>query len=181
MTETATEANIKTSATEPAKATDLATRNQSTDMTKPKASRFTAEQIAAAEISPDTALPNIQKNQAANVPLQVEYWSPQAEGESKRGWILGIEPQEVADIETGELKLLESLLFVEETPDGKKSRLFNASRTLVANVKAAITRGEIVPASILTPVQITYLGVKKNRTNNYKSGKWEILPLVVQG
>jgi hypothetical protein len=174
MTETAPAYATETS-------TALAERAQTTAAAAPRPSRFSAEQLAAAAISPDTVLPSIQKADAANVPLQVEYWSPQEEGEAKRGWILGIEPQEVADMETGELKLLESLLFVEETADGKKARFFNASRTLVANVRAAINRGEIVPASLLTPVQITYRGVKKNRTNNYKSGKWEILPLVVKG
>jgi hypothetical protein len=178
MTETAT-TQTKTPAVEPKPINELATRPATTAATTTRQSRFTQEQIEAAAISPDTLLPSIQSTQAANVPLQVEYWSPQEEGESKRGWILGIEPQEVADIETGELKLLESMLFVEETADGKKARFFNASRTLVANVKAAISRGEIIPASILTPVQITYRGVKKNRTNNYKSSKWEILPLVI--
>lgn len=165
----------------PEPTTELATRPQTTVAAAPRPSRFTAEQIAAATISPDTVLPSIQKTQAANVPLQVEYWSPEKEGEAKRGWILGVEPQEVADMETGELKLLESVLFVEETADGKKARFFNASRILVANVKAAIMRGEVVPASILTPVQITYLGKKKNRSNQRLSGRWEILPLVVQG
>lgn len=170
MTETATAYAAETS-------TALAERQQTS--AAQRQSRFTPEQIAAA-ISPDTVLPSIQLTQAANVPLQVEYWSPETEGEAKRGWILGVEPQEVADLETGELKLLESVLFVEETADGKKARFFNASRILVANVKSAIARGEIIPASLLCPVQITYLGKKKNRSNQKMSGKWEILPLVVR-
>lgn len=165
----------------PETGTALAERAQSAVAASQRQSRFTQEQLNAAAISPDTVLPSIQKTQAANVPLQVEYWSPQKEGEAKRGWILGVEPQEVADMETAELKLLESVLFVEETADGRKARFFNASRILVANVKAAINRGEIVPASLLTPVQITYLGQKKNRSNAKLSGRWEILPLVVKG
>lgn len=172
MTETATNYTPETG-------TDLAERAQSAVSTTQRQSRFTAEQLSAAAISPNTVLPSIQKTEAANIPLQVEYWSPEADGESKRGWILGVEHQEVADLETGELKLLESVLFVEETADGKRARFFNASRILVANVKAAIYRGEIVPASLLTPVKITYLGKKKNRSNQKMSGRWEILPLVV--
>lgn len=162
-------------------ATDLAI-NQPTSVAanKPHTRYFTDEQIEAAAINNDANLPSLTSSQTAQVPLSIAYWSAETEGEKKRGWILGIGMQEVADMETGELKELESLFFVEDAEDGKKIRYFTSSIVLVANVKTAISRGEIIPNSLLTPVQITYLGTKKNSRNAFKSKQWEILPLVVK-
>jgi hypothetical protein len=143
------------------------------------AQRFTDEQIAASGLHSDAELPALAEAKAAPVPLSVEYWSPETEGESKRCWILGIEDREIADMETGELKQLESVLFVEQTAEGQIKRWFCASKILVANIKDAIQRGEIIPASRLTPVQIRYTGLAKNSRNAFKSKRFEILPLVV--
>lgn len=158
--------------------------NESTEITTTKPNpqtlvRFTPEQIQAAVINETTDLPSLSQTRAAPVPLSVEYWSPEHEGDTKRGWIIGIVPMEVPDMETGEIRDLESVLLVEECEDGNKRRWFNASRVLVGNVKDAIRRGEIVPASILTPVQIVYRGQKKNRSNQRLSKRWDILPLIV--
>jgi hypothetical protein len=150
-----------------------------TEQRPSRMARFSPDQIAAARIDEASDLPSLVDTKAAPVPLSVEYWSPENEGDSKRGWILGIEVLQVPDMETGEIKDMESVLFVEEGPDGKKSRYYNAGKVLVANVKDAINRGEIIPASILTPVQITYLGQKKNRSNSRLSKRFEILPLIV--
>jgi hypothetical protein len=140
--------------------------------------RFTAEQITQAHIHETSELPSLVETRAAPVPLSVEYWSPEKEGEFKRCWILGIEYMEVPDMQTGEIRELECVLLVEETPDGGKARYFNASKILVSNVKDAINRGEIVPRSILTPVQIAYLGLKRCKNGN-NAARWQILPLIV--
>jgi hypothetical protein len=158
--------------------------SESTEITTTKPAqqplaRFTPEQIKESIISDGTELPSLSQTRAAPVPLSVDYWSPDTEGDSKRGWIIGITSMEVPDMENGEIRDLESVLLVEECDDGKKRRWFNASRVLVGNVKDAIRRGEIIPASILTPVQIVYRGQKKNRSNQRLSKRWEILPLIV--
>ena len=145
--------------------------------------RFTNEQLIAAQITGSTALPSIKSAQAAPVPLSVDFWSPQAFGEQKRGWILGIEWMDVPqkNFETGEITgmaEMECVLFVEETPTGMKSRWYTSAKLLVSYVKAAISRGEIVPSSLLTPVQITYKSTKTAK-NGRKLSDWEILPLIV--
>jgi hypothetical protein len=146
-----------------------------------RAPRFTDEQIAASMIKKEADIPSIKDHSALLVPLIIQYWSPESEGESKRCWILGINEQEVADITTGELKMLECVLLVEETPEGKKVRYINGSKTLVGQVQALMDRKIIVPCNALYPVKITYLGTKKNRKNSFRSARWEIVPLVVGG
>jgi hypothetical protein len=143
-----------------------------------QAPRFTNEQIAAASLHSDADLPALAEAKVAPVPLSVEYWSPEVEGETKRCWILGIEDREIADMETGELKEIESVLFVEQTDTGQIKRWFCACKILVANIADAIERGEIIPASRLTPVQIKYTGMVKNSRNAFKSKRFEILPIV---
>ena len=165
-----------------ATSTELATKKESTAVgpVRANATRFTDEQIAASSLHTDEDLPALAEAKAAPVPLSVEYWSASEEGESKRVWILGVEEREVLDVETAELKQVESVLFVEQTPDGMIKRFFCASRILVANIKDAIDRGEIIPGSRLTPIQITYVGERKNKRNASKKSKhFEILPLIV--
>ncbi len=142
-------------------------------------SKYTLEQIASSNLSSAKTLPLLSEAPVAPVPLSIQYWSPETEGEFKRGWVVGIGMQEVSDLETSELKMLESLFFVEQGENGQMIRWFNSSKILVANIKDAISRGELVPNTTLTPVQITYIGLKKNSKNAFKSKRFEILPLIV--
>lgn len=148
--------------------------------TNTEAAKYTPEQVAASDLSTADNLPLLAEKAVAPIPLSINYWSPETEGEYKRGYVVGVGDQEVADIETGELKTLESLFFVEQAENGQMIRLFNSSKILVANIKAAIERGEIVPNTTLTPVQITYQGQRKNARNAFKSKRFEILPLIVR-
>lgn len=159
-------------------ATAMATH---TDAATPaRAPRYTEHELAETEIRHDTELPSLDNHVSLPIPLQVEYWSPENPGEEKRGWILGVEEQLIADRDTGELRRMESILFVEETKDGKKARIQCAAKLLVASVQDAIRRGEIVPGNLRYPVKITYTGIKKCKNGN-KANKWEITPLVVRG
>jgi hypothetical protein len=144
-----------------------------------QAARFTPEQIAGSALHGGAELPSLAVAKSAPIPMNITYWQPLEVGESIRGWVLGIGFVTMPDMESGELKDLESVLFVAQTEDGAIRRLFNASRILVANVKDAIQRGEIIPASRLTPVVIIYRGEKKNSTNAFKSKVFDILPLIV--
>lgn len=167
---------------------ELAVKTQSNSVgtaTTPRQSRWTPEQLANAEIGDSTQLPTIKKLDAAPVPLSVDFWSPMISGESKRGWVLGIEPMMVPqkDFNTGELigmAEMDCVLFVEEAPDGMKKRIYTSARLLVSYISAAIQRGEIVPRSLLTPIQITYKGTRTTRSGR-KASEWEILPLIVAG
>ena len=148
--------------------------------TQQSVSKYTPDMIAQSDLSSATELPLLAEAPSAPVPLSIQYWSPETEGEFKRGWVVGVGMVEVSDIETNELKLLESLFFVEQAENGQMLRWFNSSKILVANIKTAIERGEVIPNTTLTPVQITYTGQKKNSKNAFKSKRFEILPLIVR-
>lgn len=170
--------------TEDKTGTELATQEQSTAVatsSKRQAKRYSDEQIAAAALDSTTAVaPKLADAPASPISMAESYWSPENEGESKVGFIKCIETKMMPDMETGEVKELECLVFIEEKPEGKGYESFiSAARILVANVKDAIERGEIVPSTFLTPVRITYLGQKKNRSNAFKSGRWDIRRLMV--
>jgi hypothetical protein len=142
--------------------------------------RFTQEQIESSALHGGAELPALAVAKAAPIPMNVTYWQPIEVGDSIRGWVLGIGFVTMPDMENpGVMKDLESVMFVAQTENGEIRRLFNASRILVANVKDAIQRGEIIPASRLTPVVIIYRGEKKNSTNAFKSKVFDILPLIV--
>lgn len=140
--------------------------------------RFTPEQIAASNIANQPALPALNSEQKHFVPLSVEYWSPQVEGEEKLVFVAGIDFHDVPDMETGEIRSVECVLLLEHKDD-TLCRFISASKVLVGNIKDAINRGEIIPMTVLTPVSIKYLGQKKNRSNAKLSNRWQIVPLIV--
>jgi len=141
---------------------------------------YSEKQIAESSIDSQESLPDLADSKQHFVPLSIEYWSPQNEGEEKRVWIHSIGNHEVPDLETGELRHLECVMMLER--DGEQLlRYINASRVLVGNIKDAIARKEIVPGSVLTPVLIKFLGQKKNRSNAKLSNRWQIVPLIVSG
>ncbi len=160
--------------------TETQTKEVATQSAPRSVARHTPEQIANADLSSATVLPKLVEAPTAPVPLSIQYWSPEVEGEFKRGWIVAVGMQEVSDLETSELKMLESVLFVEQADNGQMLRWFNSSKILVANIKSAIDRGELIPNTTLTPVQISYIGLKKNSKNAFKSKRFEILPLLVK-
>ena len=146
-----------------------------------RAPRFSDEQIAAAAINDATSeLPSIVGKHIKPSPigLSVEYWSPEKEGETKHVWVLGIENREVIDMESGEAKLLECVLMVQHTDDSKLLRYYSASKILVGTIRSAIERGEIIPSTLLTPVAITYTGLKRTKSGR-NAARWEVRPLIV--
>ena len=140
--------------------------------------RFSDSEIAESNIDNQSSLPDLASSKEHSVPLNIEYWSPQAEGEEKRVYVYGIQYHEVPDMKTGELKILECVVFIERIDD-KLMRFISASKVLVGNIAVAIKRGDIIPQSTLTPVSIKFLGQKKNRTNSQLSSRWQITPLIV--
>lgn len=140
--------------------------------------RFTEAQIASSQLVNATSLPDLASQKQHFVPLSTEYWTPAQEGETKRVFVAGIDMHEVADLETGEIKMLECVMLLEHQGD-VLMRFISASKVLVGNIRDAITRGEIIPMSTLTPVSIKFMGQKKNKSNAKLSNRWQILPLVV--
>ena len=159
--------------------TDVAVKEQ-TEVATPttKAPRYSAEQVAAANIGNQTDLPALAEAPKHFIPLSVEYWSPQDEGEEKLVYVAGVDFHDVPDMETGEIKSIECVLLLEQQ-DNTLCRFISASRVLVGNIKDAITRGDIIPMTTLTPVSITFMGQKKNRSNAKLSNRWKIVPIIV--
>lgn len=143
-----------------------------------KKSRFTDEQVASSSIETAQSLPVLTEAKKHFMSLETEYWTPEQEGEEKLCWVFGILPQEMTDMETGEVKQVECVMLVERQGDMVK-RFICASKILVASIKAAINSGIIVPASTLTPISIIYKGEVKNKNNAKKSKRWQITPLVM--
>lgn len=144
--------------------------------------RFTPAQVQAASLESGTAIPALAEAKVIPLPIGTEYWSPEAEGETKRCYVAGIEEAEIVDPNTGEVRRMPAVMLLEVIEDEKGRRAakwMNAGKVLVGNIQSAIDRGQIVPGTALTPVQITYLGQKRNRSNSKLSNRWEILPLIV--
>ncbi len=160
-------------------ATELATKTTTAAATTPEiAPRFTPEQIAASHLNNVQSIPDLSNATKHFMPINVEYWTPQTEGEEKKVYIAGINMQEVPDMETGEIKTLECVMMLERQ-DNSLVRFISASKVLVGHVRDAIHRGEIIPMSTLTPVSIKFLGQKKNKSNAKLSNRWQIIPVIV--
>jgi len=105
----------------------------------------------------------------ASVDLSQEYWTPNEVGEKKRMIFAGVSERVVLDQKTSEEILLPCAVFVVPSEDGAKT-IVNGSKRLVAVFEnGAIANG--------TPVQVTYTGKKKNRTNGNQSDTWSVVTL----
>ena len=138
---------------------------------------YSEKQIIEASLDTQKQLPDLAKSKKHFVPLSIEYWTPESEGEEKLVYVHSVGLHEVNDMETGEIKELECVMFLEKQADVVK-RYINAGRVLVGNIKDAIRRNEIIEGTTLTPVAIKYLGKKKNKSNSKESNAWQIIPLV---
>jgi hypothetical protein len=141
-------------------------------------SRFSVAQIGEANISTQAVLPKLEAKNKGFIPVSVEYWSPATEGEEKLVYIAGVSYHDVPNMDTGEISSVECVMMLEQQED-KLCRYISASKVLVGNIKDAISRGDIVPMTTLTPVAIAFIGKKKNRGNGKMSNRWQIIPLIV--
>ena len=160
-------------------ATELAVKETSTEVAQaaPRASRFTEAQIAASQLDNLTEAPDLSKAEKYFVDLNIEYWSPESVGEEKIVYIAGIDEQQIAAFETGEIIDLECVLMI-EVKDGRLTRWRCASKKLVGAIKDAIRFGQIIPNTKLTPVCIQYTGIKKGK-NNKPANQWKVTPIIV--
>jgi len=138
---------------------------------------FSDEEVNQANLSTQQDFPDLSVATKHIVPLSIEYWSPIEVGEEKLVYIHSIGSHDVPDLETSKVKTLECVMLLENN-NGRMRRFINASRVLVGNIRDAIHRGEIIPATTLTPLAISYLGTAKNRSNAFSSSRWQIIPLI---
>jgi hypothetical protein len=138
---------------------------------------YSHEQIEKSNLDIQKSLPDLSKSKKHFVPLTIEYWTPEKEGEEKLVYVHSVGFHEVPDMDTGELKQLECVMLL-ENQGGVVKRFINAGQVLVGNIKDAIGRNEIVPGTTLTPLSITYIGKKQNKSNSRISNIWQIIPLI---
>jgi len=118
-------------------------------------------------------LPDLDEAQEMPVNLMEDYWTPEKEGEAKRLFFSHFADRVLVDKDSGEVsdKLLCAYFF--EKRGKEVVTVSNASKRLVGAIQNnKIQRG--------TPLLITYMGKKKNSTNEFKSDSWSIKPLIVK-
>jgi hypothetical protein len=115
----------------------------------------------------------LSKAKAAPLELTGEYWTPEKEGEVRRMFFKDIRQELTIDIASGaDIEL--SVAYFVEVQDGNKKVIRQASKRLTG----ALERLNIVTGM---PLEITYLGKKKNKTNSFISDNWSIKPLYIEG
>lgn len=136
-----------------------------------------ALQIANADITNSSGLPDLQLAKELPIDLSGNYWTPENTGESKRMFFVEIKPQQVLSSSgTGELIDLECATFLEQDKDGNVKTIVNGSRRLVGILEQYVLNNTIRQG---TPLLITYLGKRKNKTNSFMSDNWSIRPLII--
>lgn len=131
-------------------------------------------EIQAADLS-TSDLPSLEDAQELPVDLCGNYWTPEHAGEYKKMFFVEIKPQKVLSATgTGELIDLDCVTFLEQTEDGTIQTVTNGSRRLVGILEQYVSNGIIRNG---TPLKITYMGKRKNKTNNFTSDSWSVKPL----
>lgn len=120
------------------------------------------------------AIPSLDDYVPASVDLSGEYWTPE-DGEVRRLIFWSIEERSVPDQkDANKLVDLQCCVFIDPQKDGQHKTVANGSKRLVAAFEnSAIVQG--------TPVQITYVGKKRNRTNANMSDHWSVFVLKKKG
>lgn len=117
-------------------------------------------------------LPDLSKAVAAPLELNGEYWTPEQAGESRRMFFNELRLETTTDMVSGKDVELLVAYFV-QIIGGDKKVIRQASRRLTGVLESLkIESG--------TPLEITYLGKKKNKTNSFLSDNWSIKPLYIQ-
>ena len=68
------------------------------------------------------------------------------------------------------------ILGLERKADGTVQTITNGSRRLVGILEQYIENGALKKG---TPLKITYMGKRKNKTNNFQSDNWSVKPLLI--
>lgn len=115
---------------------------------------------------------SLQDAEPAPVDIMSDYWTPQRVGEKKKVIFQKIALWPVVDQQgNGEVIELPCVFFTTFVEDGTLRLMRNGSKKLVAAFQ-----GNDVPPG--TGWEVTYLGKKKNRTNQFSSDDWALKPLV---
>lgn len=122
-------------------------------------------------------LPNLHEANESPRELSSEYWTPEKEGEYKVGVIIEVKSEKYVSEDTGEELDLPCVIMLSQNQDKTFSTIRNGSKRLVATIENAVESGDVKFGQ--TPVKISYLGNQKNKTNQFKSDRWSVKPLII--
>lgn len=114
-------------------------------------------------------VPDLEKHEVASMDLVAEYWSPEAEGETRRMIFYGVEKRMVQDYNTKQPKEIDCAVFVEQHRGLTRLVINGSARLIGVFENGGVDRG--------TPVEVTFVGKKKNKTNQNLSNDWSVVLL----
>lgn len=130
------------------------------------------DNMALQAVSPE-ALGDLTTAQTTPIDLMSDYWTPTMPGESRRVYFDRIQPTGVVDQSSGEVIYMDcAYFFWQENPGEAYKQIRNGSKRLVGAIQS-------VNLPRLTPLEIKYLGKKRNSTNQFMSDNWKVTPLQV--
>lgn len=122
-------------------------------------------------IVPTSVPSDLATYEVASCDLSFEYWTPENVGESRRMVYVETTVRSVPDHKNEEVSVdLPVAVFLYPSADGVKT-VVNGSKRLIA----VFENSEIKSG---TPVQVSYKGKKRNRTNANMSDDWSVVTLV---
>ena len=125
------------------------------------------------EIMKLDSIPDLASYEVASVDLSYDYWTPEKDGEVRRMYFMGIQTMSVPDHQDADKSVdLPCAVFLQTSTDGDHKTVVNGSVRLRSIVE------QLEPQ---TPVQVTYRGKKKNRSNGNMSDQWSVVTLKKKG
>jgi hypothetical protein len=122
--------------------------------------------ISVFDIDNFTTFPDLDNANVYPFDLMADYWTPESPGEIKNVLFDKLAMRSVVDQQTNEPIDLECAYFFEEV-NGEIKSVSNGSKRLVGAIEAnKIHRG--------TPLRITYMGKKRNKSNSFHSDNWSV-------
>ena len=117
-------------------------------------------------------IPNLEEDYEPNsVDLSSNYWTPETAGEKRRLIFWETALRSCQDHNNPEKQVeLECAVFIQRDNEGGYRSVMNGSARLVA----LFENNQIAQG---TPVEITYRGKQKNRTNSNMSDRWSVVTL----
>lgn len=134
------------------------------------------EKKEVGELSNLNTLPNLHEANVSPRELSSEYWTPEESGEYKVGVIVETK-EEPYEKEDNTVIMLPCVIMLAQDTKGNFNTIKNGSVRLVATILDAVQSGEVVFTK--TPVKITFLGKKKNKTNSFSSDRWSVKPIIL--
>ena len=133
-------------------------------------------EIQTVDLTKDN-FPSLDDAQELPIDLCGNYWSPEQAGEFKKIFFVEIKPQKVLSATNpDELIDLDCAFFLEKKADGTVQTITNGSRRLVGILEQYVENGSLKKG---TALKITYMGKRKNKTNNFQSDNWSVKPLLI--